>query len=46
MSWLYFPAMLMAGLGGLIILNELILLLSGQLQDTELVTIQESEETP
>ena len=45
MSWLYFPGMLFAVLGGLIILNELMRLFSGDLQDNELVTIQESEET-
>lgn len=46
MSWLYFPGMLFAVLGGLIILTELLRLLSGDLQDDELVTIQESEDTP
>lgn len=45
MSWLYFPGMLFAVLGGLIILNELMRLFTGDLQDNELVTIQESEET-
>ncbi len=45
MSWLYFPGMLFAVLGSLIILNELMRLFSGDLQDNELVTIQESEET-
>ena len=45
MSWLYFPGMLFAVLGGLIILNELMRLFTGDLQDSELVTIQESEET-
>lgn len=46
MSWLYFPGMLFSVLGGLIILTELLRLLRGQLQDDELVTIQESEESP
>lgn len=46
MSWLYLPGMLFAVLGGLIILSELLRLLTGQLQESDLVTIQESEETP
>ena len=46
MSWLYLPGMLFAILGGLIILTELFRLLGGKLRDDELVTIQESEETP
>ena len=46
MSWLYLPGMLFATLGGLIILTELLRLLTGKLGDDELVTIQESEETP
>ena len=46
MSWLYVPGMLFAVLGGLIILTELLRLLRGQLHDDELVTIQESEDTP
>jgi TRAP-type C4-dicarboxylate transport system permease small subunit len=44
LSWLYFPGMLFAVLGGLIILTELLRLISGDLKDNELVTIQESEE--
>ena len=44
MSWLYFPAILTALLGGLIILHELVQLLTGRLNDHDLVTIQESEE--
>ncbi|MFM7026807.1 MAG: TRAP transporter small permease [Limnohabitans sp.] len=46
MSWLYLPGMLFAVLGGLIILSELLRLFGGELGDNELVTIQESEETP
>ena len=46
MSWLYLPGMLFSVLGGLIILNELLRLFSGDLADDELVAIQESEETP
>ena len=38
--------MLFSVLGGLIILNELLRLFSGDLADDELVAIQESEETP
>ena len=46
MSWLYLPGMLFAVLGGLIIVTELMRLFTGDLADDELVTIQESEETP
>ncbi len=46
LSWLYLPGMLFAVLGGLIILTELLRLFKGELADNELVTIQESEETP
>ena len=46
MSWLYLPGMLCATLGGPIICTELLKLLSGKLGEDELVTIQESEETP
>lgn len=46
LSWLYFPGMLFAVLGGLIVLVELTRLLGGNLSDDELVTIQESEEAP
>ncbi len=46
MSWLYFPGMLFSVLGGLIIVSELLRLFTGELQDAELVTIQESEDTP
>lgn len=46
MSWLYLPGMLFAVLGGLIIVTELLRLFSGELDESELVTIQESEETP
>jgi TRAP-type C4-dicarboxylate transport system permease small subunit len=45
LSWLYVPGMLFAVLGGLIILTELLRLFAGDLDDNELVTIQESEET-
>lgn len=45
LSWLYVPGMLFAVLGGLIILTELLRLFTGDLDDNELVTIQESEET-
>lgn len=46
MSWLYFPGMLFAVLGGLIVLTELLRLFTGGLQEADLVTIQESEDTP
>lgn len=45
LSWLYVPGMLFAVLGGLIILSEVLRLFSGELSESELVTIQESEET-
>lgn len=45
LSWLYAPAVLTAVLGAVIILHELLRLLSGNLGEGELVTIQESEES-
>lgn len=45
MSWLYVPGMVFSVLGGLIILTELLRLFTGGLTESELVTIQESEET-
>lgn len=46
MSWLYVPGMLFAVLGGLIVLTELLRLFTGRLEEGDLVTIQESEDTP
>ena len=45
LSWLYAPAVLTAVLGAVIILHELLRLLSGNLGEGEMVTIQESEES-
>jgi TRAP-type C4-dicarboxylate transport system permease small subunit len=46
MAWIYMPGVLFAVLGGLIILNEFVSLLMGQVRDEDLVMIQESEESP
>ena len=46
MAWLYFPGILFAVLGGLILLVEFVRLLTGQVRDEDLVMIQESEEAP
>ena len=46
MAWIYMPGVVFAVLGGLIILNEFVRLLTGQTRDEDLVMIQESEESP
>jgi len=46
MSWIYFPGILFAVLGGLILLVDLTDLLTGRLREDELTMIQESEESP
>lgn len=46
LAWLYAPGMVFAVLGGLIVLGQLLSLWRGQLASADLVTIQESEETP
>ncbi|MGH6625901.1 MAG: TRAP transporter small permease [Burkholderiaceae bacterium] len=46
MSWIYFPGIAFAVLGGLILLVDLMELLTGRLRDDELSMIQESEESP
>ncbi len=46
MAWLYLPGILFAILGGLMIAIELLRLVTGQLQDQDLVMIQESEDVP
>ncbi|WP_199220349.1 TRAP transporter small permease [Limnohabitans sp. T6-20] len=46
MAWIYMPGVVFAVLGGLIILNEFVRLLTGQIRDEDLVMIQESEESP
>ena len=45
-SYFYASGMVFAGLGGLIVLRNLWLLLTGQLGDGDLVMMQESEEAP
>lgn len=46
MAWLYLPGILFAILGGLMIAIELLRLVTGKLQDQDLVMIQESEDVP
>jgi TRAP-type C4-dicarboxylate transport system permease small subunit len=46
MSYFYASGMVFAVLGGIIILSDLWLLLSGQIDDNHLMLIQESEEAP
>lgn len=46
MSWFYASGMAFAVLGGLIIVNDLWRLLSGQVDDEHLILMQESEEAP
>lgn len=46
LSWVYFPGIIFALLGGLLIALEFFKLITGQLQDENLVMFQESEEVP
>jgi TRAP-type C4-dicarboxylate transport system permease small subunit len=46
LSWVYFPGILFAVLGGLVLLVDLFDLVTGRLRDDELTMIQESEESP
>lgn len=46
MSWFYASGMVFAVLGGLILLSDLWLLLSGQVDDGHLLLLQESEDAP
>jgi TRAP-type transport system small permease protein len=46
MSWIYFPGILCAVLGGLILLVDLFDLVTGRIRDDGLVMFQESEEKP
>lgn len=46
LSWVYFPGIIFAVLGGLLIAIEFFKLITGQLQDENLVMFQESEEVP
>jgi TRAP-type transport system small permease protein len=46
MSWFYASGMVFAVLGGIILLSDLWRLLTGQIDDTHLVLMQESEDVP
>ena len=46
LSWVYFPGIIFAVLGGLLIALDFIKLITGQMKDEELMMFQESEEAP
>jgi TRAP-type C4-dicarboxylate transport system permease small subunit len=46
LSWVYFPGLIFAVLGGLMIALDFIKLITGQMKDEELMMFQESEEAP
>lgn len=46
MAWVYAPGLVFAVLGGLILLNQLLRLLTGQVRAEDLVMVQESEDAP
>jgi TRAP-type C4-dicarboxylate transport system permease small subunit len=46
LSWVYFPGIIFAVLGGLLIALDFIKLVTGQLKDEDLMMFQESEEAP
>jgi hypothetical protein len=46
LSWVYFPGIIFAVLGGLMIAMDFFQLLSGQTLDSNLTMFQESEEKP
>ena len=46
LSWVYFPGIIFAVLGGLMIAMDFLQLLSGQTQESSLTIFQESEEKP
>ena len=46
LSWLYFPGIIFAVLGGLLIALDFFKLITGQMKDEELMMFQESEEAP
>lgn len=46
LSWVYFPGIIFAVLGGLMIAMDFLKLLSGQTQESSLTMFQESEEKP
>lgn len=46
LSWVYFPGIIFAVLGGLMIALDFFKLITGQTKDDQLVMFQESEDTP
>jgi len=46
LSWVYFPGIIFAVLGGLLIALDFIKLITGRMTDTDLMMFQESEESP
>ena len=46
LSWVYFPGIIFAVLGGLLIALDFFKLITGQMKDEELMMFQESEEAP
>jgi TRAP-type C4-dicarboxylate transport system permease small subunit len=46
LSWVYFPGIIFAVLGGLLIALDFIKLVTGQTKDEDLMMFQESEEAP
>ena len=46
LSWLYFPGIIFAVLGGLLIALDFFKLITGQMKDEELMMFKESEEAP
>jgi TRAP-type C4-dicarboxylate transport system permease small subunit len=46
LSWVYFPGIIFAVLGGLLIALDFFKLITGQMKDEELMMFQESEDTP
>lgn len=46
LSWLYFPGIIFAVLGGLLIALDFYKLITGQMKDEELMMFKESEEAP
>jgi TRAP-type C4-dicarboxylate transport system permease small subunit len=46
LSWLYFPGIIFAVLGGLLIALDFFKLITGQMKNEDLMMFQESEEAP
>jgi len=46
LSWVYFPGIIFAVLGGLLIAFDFFKLITGQVKDEELIMFQESEDAP